>query len=415
MDFRTGLKSFFSGSGKRKALFSLFSLAFLIAVLPLLVTAARYQQELRKLAVGELADTASLSLVPSPTQVNIDDPVAVEVRLDTGGQAVYAVDIIIINSSPGILRLDQITPNPASGFNAFVPWTAGSQNFDSSGVISAANSTGQIEFGAVVFDPANPEADPYTSPVNGNNILIATLGFEGLSLGTSSLSFVFNPANPNETTDSNVVAVVRPDIVDDILGSVDSTAITVFSSGVPTLAPTPTPTSAPTPTPSLIPSPTPTLEPGTSQVNFKLKFQGVNVWRSPQTIKVTIKKGETIIDSFDVLCEADDTGAYHLTSYNIALGTYDFLIKGPSHLQRKFEGVVLDDSGIGLDWSATRLLAGDAYDDNKINIFDVTILSQDFGSRMPAGGSRADFDFDNDVDIFDLVYISENFGLGGDQ
>ena len=235
MNFLSGWKTAFSSPKTKKTLLAIFGLALLVSVVPLLLVAVKWRLELRKLAVGELQDVAILSLHPSKTNIEVNDSVTVEVKLNTGGQNVYAVDLIIENSNPGALRLTKITPNTATNFRTFVPWVSETENFDEAGVRSEANNTGKIEFGAVAFDlqsADDPDYDPYGYPVNGNNILIATLEFRGIGEGTSTLSFEFNPADKSITTDSNVVAVIRPqEIVDDILNAAPSVSITVGETG----------------------------------------------------------------------------------------------------------------------------------------------------------------------------------------
>lgn len=58
-------------------------------------------------------------------------------------------------------------------------------------------------------------------------------------------------------------------------------------------------------------------------------------------------------------------------------------------------------------------LVGDINGDGTVDIFDYNKLVEDFGPRMPAGGSPADLDRDGDVDIFDYNLIVGNFGKSG--
>jgi hypothetical protein len=222
-------------------LLAIFGLAFLIAVIPLLVTAVRYRQELRKAAVGELDDTAVLSLQPEKTSIAEDESVTVEVKLDTGGQDAYGADVIIV-FDPDVLELTDIGWEmvvETTNFKTLAPIIDEEGMFDEERVINCANhggseancTAGVIEFGDVTFDFSqieDPDYDPCEYPVNGPDVLVATLEFKGKAEGISSLEFDFDPANPDETADCNIVAVdCGQRIVDDILKEVVNTEITV--------------------------------------------------------------------------------------------------------------------------------------------------------------------------------------------
>ncbi len=58
------------------------------------------------------------------------------------------------------------------------------------------------------------------------------------------------------------------------------------------------------------------------------------------------------------------------------------------------------------------LVSGDLNGDGKIDIFDVVILSNAFGSALgqPHWDVRADLNLDGRVDILDLVAVTRNFG-----
>lgn len=98
----------------------------------------------------------------------------------------------------------------------------------------------------------------------------------------------------------------------------------------------------------------------------------------------------------------------------IPTGTYTVTIKGPTHLERVFTGVVLNSGNNSQDFSAQILKAGDLVNDDVLDIFDYNAIIADFGPRMPVGGSPADFDRDNDVDIFDYNFLVGNFGDSGE-
>lgn len=181
---------------------------------------------------------------------------------------------------------------------------------------------------------------------------------------------------------------------------------------------TPTPTSSPipqTPTPTSIPSPTPTPEPGKAHLTFKIKFQGISSQKPTKSVSIILKQeGQEKYKFENIGIDSDQSGIYTGKMMNITAGAYNFFIKGWAHLQKKFEGVTFVEGENTKDWSTAVLLAGDAVENNKIDIFDYNKIVEHFGSRMPAGGSPADFDLDGDVDIFDYNFLVANFGKTGD-
>jgi hypothetical protein len=104
---------------------------------------------------------------------------------------------------------------------------------------------------------------------------------------------------------------------------------------------------------------------------------------------------------------SNESGAIVFTV--VLVGVYTFTGKETSHLRRTVTGIAIT----GSDTSVTigNLVAGDANDDNQIDIFDAAIVKY----YMTAGsGPRGDIDGDSDVDAADLGWIRRNFGRRGD-
>jgi hypothetical protein len=90
-------------------------------------------------------------------------------------------------------------------------------------------------------------------------------------------------------------------------------------------------------------------------------------------------------------------------------GVYTFTGKETSHLRRTVTGIAV--AGVDTSVNIGTLYAGDANDDNRIDIFDAAIVKY----YMTAGsGPRGDIDGDLDVDAADLVWIRRNFGRRGE-
>jgi hypothetical protein len=59
-------------------------------------------------------------------------------------------------------------------------------------------------------------------------------------------------------------------------------------------------------------------------------------------------------------------------------------------------------------------ILGDVNGDDIVNIFDLVIVSQNFGQTPPTNPA-ADVNGDSIVNIFDLVIVSSNFGQTADS
>ncbi|MFC1790239.1 hypothetical protein ACFLZP_02005 [Patescibacteria group bacterium] len=208
---------------------AVFGLAFLITSLSFLLAAFRYRQELRKFA-GEVEDRAVLAFSQAEFQINDGDALDVEVRLDTDGVEVDAVDLVMYFNKH-ILELKRIVPNNGINFKTFLPLVEGTEYFVGSNQVflAAANQTGEIEVGAARFDlgdSSDPDDGDLTNPVNGSNVLLVTLKFEAISEGTAPLWFDYNPDDLDITVDTNVVTHTA-EYVDDVLASATTSTVMV--------------------------------------------------------------------------------------------------------------------------------------------------------------------------------------------
>lgn len=223
---------------------SILLLSITIAFLPLLILGLRYRQEVRKKA-GVRPNEAVLTLAGPSGAVNQGDVFPVTLSLNTGGRNVFGVDVILDFNSAN-LKLVGITPNTSTNFKVFPPLVTGTENFAilTPEFIAQANASNKIEFGAVSYNFAldgGAGYDPYNYPVNGSNVLLATLQFEALAASGNQMIYLnFDPshegvsgqscaANPNqESCDCNVILVDRPaGVVDDILGTANPLTISI--------------------------------------------------------------------------------------------------------------------------------------------------------------------------------------------
>ena len=119
----------------------------------------------------------------------------------------------------------------------------------------------------------------------------------------------------------------------------------------------------------------------------------------------------------------DANGMFELAQ--MPQGTYRVLVKSSTHLQGHVLGgqieinAALADTLLGFEWVVTdtsqSLPAGDANDDNRINLADFGLLVDHFNSSVSADrqARRADFDGDGFVGLDDFMLLAENFGRVG--
>jgi len=103
----------------------------------------------------------------------------------------------------------------------------------------------------------------------------------------------------------------------------------------------------------------------------------------------------------------------------LTAGSYDIEVKHPMGVSRKKTGVNLV-GGIN-DVSFGTLFAGDADNQNQVDIVDFSLLRSAFGSAVfcdnanPPAASCSDFDGSGQVDILDFSLLRSNFGVAGPQ
>jgi len=109
----------------------------------------------------------------------------------------------------------------------------------------------------------------------------------------------------------------------------------------------------------------------------------------------------------------DDAGVFAITS--IIPGTYDISIKNWTCLSALMPNVVLNaDVTTYAYFGTTR--EGDANNNDRINILDLSALGGAFDSSEggPDWNAHCDFNRDGNVNILDLSALGGNFGLQGD-
>ncbi len=173
------------------------------------------------------------------------------------------------------------------------------------------------------------------------------------------------------------------------------------------------------------PPPTPTLTPtlrltGTPTPTPSAAIIGHVVWqgRPPQPdplqqspITLTLKSATTEVNYPSQ--NTDVSGYFTVTVDGLPAGTYSYRAKGSKFLANagvlKLNGKTGGNVEMGLE------IAGDANNDNWVNITDFNLLKRAFGSGSgdPNYDDRADFTGDHRVDISDYNLLRNSFGQVG--
>jgi hypothetical protein len=144
----------------------------------------------------------SLSL-PAQRNVEVGNEFSLPVMLDTDGESITAVDVVI-NFNRSDLELTDISPRVKIGsLETFMPLDSGG-SFRRQEVINKANSEGKIAFGAAAFRWNEEKVLGGFNGLMGQSNPLAILKFKPkrASQGTE-INFNFTPGS---TTDSNLVS-----------------------------------------------------------------------------------------------------------------------------------------------------------------------------------------------------------------
>jgi len=97
---------------------------------------------------------------------------------------------------------------------------------------------------------------------------------------------------------------------------------------------------------------------------------------------------------------------------DIVAGTYDILIKEPTHLQKKFASITLSSGDNSEDWTNQPLMAGDFGKNNKITFEGITGMISaytDFSVPVNDGNRIYDVDENGVIDMYDIIWVIGNY------
>lgn len=213
----------------------------------------------------------------------------------------------------------------------------------------------------------------------------------------------------------------------------------------PTRLPTPTPTRVPTPTPTRVPTstraPTPISSAQSTKLTLALSLHGIarsgdNVNPgsqgnlSPRTaqrsavIEIFNSSESKILQKSLTLTFQSATGVFTGTAdlgANFPSGSYIIKVKTPMYLRRTVPGIISVTSGSTVTLPQVTLIAGDANNDNILNILDYTLIVGCYSDLQPAKDcditrkSMTDFTDDGNVNQLDYnLFLREMSRQAGD-
>ncbi len=159
---------------------------------------------------------ASIMFSPATIVAKKGDVFTVQLMVDTNKSYVRGIDVVA-SFDPSALTLRMITPTAQKDteLKTYLPLDS-SNTFDFLNVISHANKTGTLDFGAIAADV---QTNKMKSAVNGNFVM-ATLEFFVLKEGNATVTLL----KTHPTRDSTVVQDVNPPV--NILSKVNTLYIT---------------------------------------------------------------------------------------------------------------------------------------------------------------------------------------------
>jgi hypothetical protein len=128
-------------------------------------------------------------------------------------------------------------------------------------------------------------------------------------------------------------------------------------------------------------------------------------------ITVTLKSNSTEVNY--PARTTDSSGFFTVTLGNLPSGSYGIRVKNPKYLANS--GNVIITGGTTTHAELGLMRAGDADDNNIVNVSDFNIMKAAFGKANgdPGYDDRADFTGDQIVNIADFNLVKLNFGTGG--
>jgi hypothetical protein len=158
-----------------------------------------------------------------------------------------------------------------------------------------------------------------------------------------------------------------------------------------------------------------TVSESKGNLDFKIRFQGINS-DQPATMVVRgfLKQNDESVYSYDHMELVNNgAGVFSKTYENLTAGIYTAFIKGPAHLQKNLDEVmIVTGQMVEVDGTAEPLKVGDFNDDNVLNLVDIgEVLSVYTALSVPVTSNNQiyDVDADNIINISDIALVLSNY------
>jgi len=386
---------------------------------------------------------ATLRLIPNSGELSTNANFNVDVVLNTGGNQVDSADVII-NYNKTYLKAIKV--QESSVFSKYIKTPA----TEPAGIDEV---NGKIDISGQLL-PDSP------TPVNGDNLVLATITFQPLlaSAGNNAtVDFYFLGYSETNRNDCNILkydpsATTKQDLLYSVTNgayTLSSTAPTPTVTGSPTptpttgtgptatptttrtptptatRTPTPTATTTPTPTPttSITPiySPTPTPTTGAVSLSIKMTLQARDWQGASQIRDIRLVLKNSTGNLTTVISPSSDAGSNKaIVTYNfqagvVPVGTYDLYIKPSGYLQKKVTGKSIlagVNPTIDLSTDSNKLFLGGDFDrSGKVNTIDYTGLI----SAWKLNTTLYDIDGSGEVNSYDFSYLLGNWNKCGEE
>lgn len=242
--------------GKNKKFLSIvFGLVILLAGLAVALVLVQREQIFKEEAAGG----PSITFSQTSLTVNPGQNFTVSLGINTDNIDITAIDVVL-EFPKDKLSLVSIIPaaQTTTSLKTFMPVKTDG-GFDANRVVSEANTTGKIQFGAATFDWQQGKV---TNAFRGNLGSLVNLTFKAKNTGQATAGLLFSAGS---TIDSNLVSLQAKDI----LARVNSLTVNIVPP--PTAIPTARPTAVPTsPPPTAVPTAPPTASLPTPTLIVKL-------------------------------------------------------------------------------------------------------------------------------------------------
>lgn len=231
--------------GKNKKILSVvFGLVILLAGLAVALVLVQREQVFKEEAAGG----PSITFSQTSLTVNPGQNFTVSLGINTDNIDITAIDAVL-EFPKDKLSLVSIIPaaQTTTSLKTFMPVKTDG-GFDTNRVVSEANTTGKIQFGAATFDWQQGKV---TNAFRGNLGSLVDLTFNAKNTGQATAALLFSAGS---TIDSNLISLQAQDV----LAGVNSLTVNIVPP--PTAVPTTPPTAIiPTALPTAILSPTTSL------------------------------------------------------------------------------------------------------------------------------------------------------------